>query len=302
MKKSAIIAAAIASLVAGSATADSTVYGAAHASVVSVDNTTTGVKNMQVQTNVSKIGFKGSEDLGNGMKAVWQMEMGYELTGGGQGMGAARNSFVGLAGDFGTAVIGNHDTPAKSAFYAAGNDHLGDSAIDLNGTLGFEEVRAANAIAYISPKFGDVSFAVAIVPGEGPGTAGAAGDGLTDGTSFGVMYAAGPIKAGLGIEDISDLGTGADNSLMNLGGSYTMDNLTVGLQYQTQTDGARDTTIYALAAAFNMHQLRQHHNSAKPPGHAPFVHGNRAANTADIWHHWGPGGTKVTRSDILRHF
>ncbi len=57
MKKSAIIAAAIASLVAGSATADSTVYGAAHASVVSVDNTTTGVKNMQVQTNVSKNWF-----------------------------------------------------------------------------------------------------------------------------------------------------------------------------------------------------------------------------------------------------
>jgi predicted porin len=253
MKKSAIIAAAIASLVAGTAAADATIYGAAHASIVSVDTKgATPVKNFQVQTNTSKLGFKGSEDLGNGMKAIWQMEMSYDLTDG-AGIGGARNSFVGMSGDFGTAVIGRHDTPAKMAFYAAGNDHMGDTVVDLNGTFKFEEQRASNAIAYISPAFGAVTVAVAVVPGEGAGTATTAGDGLTDGTSFGVMYAADGIKLGLGIEDIADLiPGGADNSLMNLGGSYTMDNLTVGLQYQTQKDGTVDTTIYALVAAFKM--------------------------------------------------
>jgi predicted porin len=251
MKKSAIIAAAIASLMAGSASADNTVYGAAHASIVSVDNTTTGVKNMQVQTNTSKLGFKGSEDLGNGMKAVYQMEMSYDLTDGG-GIGGARNSFVGLAGDFGTVVIGRHDTPAKSAFYAGGNDHIGDSVVDLNGTFGFREVRSNDVIAYLSPQMGDVKYAVAVVPGEGPGTAGAAGDGLTDGISLGVMYAAGGIKVGVGYEDTADLGTGADNNLINLGGSYTMDNMTFGLQYQGLTVGTTDTTIIALVGAFKM--------------------------------------------------
>jgi len=248
MKKSAIIAAAIASLVAGSATADNTVYGAAHASILNQD-IVGGAKNWAVVTNTSKLGFKGSEDLGNGMKATYQMEMSYDLTDG-AGIGGARNSYVGLAGDFGEVRLGRHDTPAKSAFYAGGNDHIGDSVVDLNGTFGFAEVRADDVIAYLSPAYGDVKYAVAVAPGEGNGTT--AGDGLTDAVSLGVMYAAGGIKVGVGYEDFADLGNGTDNSNMNLGGSYTMDNLTLGLQYQAQTAGTTDTTIFALVAAFKM--------------------------------------------------
>ena len=50
--------------------------------------------------------------------------------------------------------VGN-DTPAKIAFYATGNEVLGDSILDLNsGVAGvFTEVRANNAIAYVSPSF-----------------------------------------------------------------------------------------------------------------------------------------------------
>jgi predicted porin len=98
------------------------------------------------------------------MAAIWQMEMSYDLTEGG-GIGGARNSFAGLKGDFGTVLIGRHNTPDKGAFYAAGNDHLGDSVIDLNVSMGFQEDRASSTIAYMSPSYGAVKFAVAIVPG-----------------------------------------------------------------------------------------------------------------------------------------
>ena len=259
MKKSIVLAAAVASLMAGTVQADATIYGAAHASIDSNDVGlgTANVKNFTVANNTSKLGFKGSEDLGNGMKVVWQMEMAYDLTDG-AGIGGARNSYVGLAGDFGTVLIGRHDTPDKSAFYAAGNDHLGDTQIDLNRSMGFQEDRVNDAIAYISPALGDLKIAVAIIPGEGPGTAGAAGDGLTDGTSVGVMYKAGPIKAGLGIGDKADVTATGKDSVMNLGFSYNMDALTVGFQYQTQEDAATaaaatiDTTIFAVSAAYKM--------------------------------------------------
>ena len=259
MKKSIVLAAAVASLMAGAVQAESTVYGIAHASIVSSDVGfgVAAVKNILATDNSSRLGFKGNEDLGNGMKVVYQMEMAYDLVDGG-GIGATRNSFVGLAGDFGTVLVGRHDTPDKSAFYAAGNDHLGDSIVDLNGTYKFQEDRVNNAIAYISPALGDLKIAVALVPGEGNGLAGQPGDGLTDGTSVGVMYKAGPIKAGLGILDKADAAGVTEDSLMNIGGSYNMGDLTIGLQYQVDEDQAAagavatEETIFAVSAAYKM--------------------------------------------------
>jgi predicted porin len=255
MKKSTIIAASIASLlagVAGSAAAESTLYGAAHAAIQHQDvNGAGGKENWEVTNNTSKVGIKGSEDLGNGMKAIYQMEMAYDLTDGG-GVGGARNSFVGLSGDFGTALIGRHDTPDKMAFYAAGNDHLGDSVIDLNTTFGFKEDRVSNAIAYVLPAFGDLTVAVAIIPGEDATGNGAVGNGLADGRSIGVMYKAGAVKAGFGYHDKADVTGKSSDTVMNLGGSFTMDNLTVGLQYQALDTSKVDTKIYALVGAFKM--------------------------------------------------
>ncbi|MBC8211417.1 MAG: porin [Gammaproteobacteria bacterium] len=247
MKKSAIIAAAIASLMAGSAAADSTVYGIAHASLTSYDT----ADMWKVDSNGSRLGFKGSEDLGNGMKAIFQMEMAYDLTDGQGVTGAndgakhkpsARNSFVGLTGDFGTAVIGRHDTPAKAAFYAAGNEHLGDSIVDLNGSFGMNETRASNAIAYISNDMNGLSFAAAIVPGET-----ATDNGLADSTSVGVMYKSGAIKFGLGVDSFA-----SDDTMTTVGGSYNMDDLTVGVQYSSEENAGVDSTALAIVGKFAM--------------------------------------------------
>lgn len=250
MKKSAILASAIALLLSGAAAAEATVYGIAKVEMTNNDL----ADNWTVSNPGSRLGFKGSEDLGNGMKAVFQYEMVYDLSDGG-GIGGARNSYVGLNGDFGTVLMGRHDTPNKSAFYAAGNDHLGDTSADLNSTYGFREIRASNVAAYVSNNMDGLKFAVAIAPGEGTGTAPSAGNGITDGTSVGVMYKSGPLKVGVGIDSLGDTqATGSDFDIMNLGGSYNMDNITVGLQYQTTDLGsaATDETIIALSAKFAM--------------------------------------------------
>lgn len=118
-----IIALAIASaLTAPAAFADTsnvTVYGLLNADFEQVksSNVGAGVSNSlnRVSTNATRLGLKGTEDLGEGLKAIWQMEIQADLNGNGaNGFGnGTRNSNVGLQGDFGTAFLGIWDTPYK---------------------------------------------------------------------------------------------------------------------------------------------------------------------------------------------
>ena len=57
----------------------------------------------------SRLGFKGTEDLGNGMKAGFVLEQGFNLDTGTLGQGGrvfGRQSFVSLSGGFGTVALG----------------------------------------------------------------------------------------------------------------------------------------------------------------------------------------------------
>lgn len=64
----------------------------------------------RIRTKISDfgsfIGFKGSEDLGEGLKAVWQLEQDVSVAGGGATQWGNRESFIGLAGEFGTLRAG----------------------------------------------------------------------------------------------------------------------------------------------------------------------------------------------------
>ena len=137
MNKKLLASAVIAAVAASPAAfAESTVYGKMHTSVDAIDYDN-GRDNREVNNRSSRLGFKGSEDLGNGLKAIYQIEFGIRSDGGqeqvtGDGHTSLRNTFVGLASDWGTFLVGRHDTPMKMAFYASGNERLGDSAIDLN--------------------------------------------------------------------------------------------------------------------------------------------------------------------------
>jgi predicted porin len=240
-----LIAVAIAAAVAAPAAfaGDTTMYGKAHVSINNVDSAAGDA--WTVTSNSSRLGVKGAEDLGNGLKAIFQYETTVNITDGGAAggtFGSARNAFLGLAGDFGTFVVGRHDTPAKVAFYAAGNERLGDSIIDLNSHFGFDELRTDNAIAYISPSFSGFTVAAAIVPGEGTTTvASGVADGLADAFSLGAMYSGGGLKAGVGYTDGEDLTGLSDATLLNVGASYTMDAFSLGAQWQTVEVGLAGT-------------------------------------------------------------
>jgi predicted porin len=257
-----LIAVAIAAAVAAPAAManDTTLYGKVHMSINNSD--TAAGDQWNVSSHSSRLGVKGSEDLGNGMKAIFQYEMSYNGTDSATAIGSARNSYIGLAGDFGQVRVGRHDTPAKVAFYAAGNERLADSIIDLNGHFGFDELRTSNAIAYISPSFSGFSVAAAIVPGERAaagtttitlgigaatttitGVAVPAADSLADAYSLGLMYSGGGLKAGLGYTNGEDLTGLSDATLLNIGASYTMDAYSIGAQWQNVEVGVPGASI-----------------------------------------------------------
>ena len=271
MNKKLIAAAITAAVVAAPAAfAESVVYGKFHTSIDKVDFED-GTDNYQVNSRASRLGFKGSEDLGNGLKAIYQAEFSVQTDGndggvgqdGGDGWGGQRNTFIGLAGDWGTFLVGRHDTPAKVAFYAAGNERLGDSVIDLNrgntinasnGRQGigvFSEYRADNAIAYVSPSFGGFTVAAAAVPGE-DGNGGAEDDGLADHWSVGAMFNSNGLKASVGYQstEVADV----EQEVFQVGASMTMNAFSIGAQYEdTQNYGQvddQDYTAWALTGKF----------------------------------------------------
>jgi predicted porin len=167
MKKN-IIALAIASAIAAPvAFADApTVYGQGY---LSIDNLTD--KGTSLNSHSSRIGIKGSEDLGNGLKAVYKMEFGVNMTETDSGL-SGRNAYVGLAGGFGTVLMGRHDTPfkmiqGKDLFNDATKKGYGDNKPMAGGLgIGGGEVRAEKVVAYVSPSFGGVKIIAAGVSGN----------------------------------------------------------------------------------------------------------------------------------------
>jgi predicted porin len=201
--------------------ADATVYGVIDQAYNSTKITAAGATSKQTGFgavwNGSLIGFKGSEDLGSGMKAFFQQEIGLstdseDRTGalvagpntiGGTATGPLngltnRNSFVGLSGGFGAVQIGRQYNFAF--LYAIANDPLGFSgvggyAVGFGGPGGAN--RTSNMLAYTAPTLAPgLGIQVGKAFGETVTTA-AAPTKTGDSTSYGVSYAAGALYAGI---------------------------------------------------------------------------------------------------------
>ena len=116
---------------------DITIYGKFHTSwdYVDTNNAAAGADDNDDNTAVfrnSRLGFKGSEDLGNGLKGIWQIETELDTIDNEVQM---RNTFVGLQGDnWGKIFFGKHDTPYKMA--TAKLDIFSDTIADYNNIIG----------------------------------------------------------------------------------------------------------------------------------------------------------------------
>ena len=161
MKRSLFLA-AVATLAGTSALAQSsvTIYGRLNTSVERQKDGDTTIT--ALQNNASRIGFKGSEDLGGGLKASFLIEHGFNVDTGAASGGAAgfwgRESWVALEGNFGRVRLGNMGPTAAyfaTADYISMHNHDTGTSSDAF-YLYPGDVR--NTIAYNSPSFSGVTF------------------------------------------------------------------------------------------------------------------------------------------------
>jgi predicted porin len=108
----------------------------------------------------SRLGIRGEEGLGNGLKAIFNAEWGFVADEGGGPIGA-RWAYVGLAGKFGQVLLGRNRSP--SDLYLGGSSAWGINGFEpinqFRGKMGIiGGDRWDNSVAYHSPNFSGLDF------------------------------------------------------------------------------------------------------------------------------------------------
>lgn len=198
MKKSLIALAAVAASGAAMAQSSVTLYGVVDTSVgyVKGSESVSGLLDNGVST--SRLGFRGVEDLGNGLKAEFVLEGEVSPDDGGSSFDFKRQSTVGLAGEFGQVRLGR----ALTASYNAVSRYDVFGTNGLGSTLAWKEGyqnRSSNMISYISPKF--AGFGVGIDYGFGEKKENREGRYV----GIGATYDNGPLSIGLGYDQSNNV-------------------------------------------------------------------------------------------------
>jgi len=220
MKKTLVAVAAMAAVTG--AMADATIYGAIDQTYNTAKTTVGGVVTNSktgfgaYQDGQSLLGVKGSEDLGNGMKASYLYEFGLQTET--TAAPTNRQSFVGLSGGFGSIRIGKQYSQAfnNSAAADPGGATGAPGALYLIAMTGYDgtehPLRQDRGIQYDLPSF---------VPGMNItltkvlGNANSAATNSTsntetngvktgDGTGFAISYASGPFYAGYTMDSVNN--------------------------------------------------------------------------------------------------
>ncbi|MYM33289.1 porin [Duganella sp. FT94W] len=117
----------------------------------------------------SRLGFRGREDLGGELAAVWVIENGFNADTGTIGQGGVlfgRQAYAGLSGRFGAVTLGRQYTPYYRTLRDVGDPFAAVSLAGRAGNLMALNTRADNLVQYISPAIGGVRADVAYGAGE----------------------------------------------------------------------------------------------------------------------------------------
>ncbi len=253
---------AVAGTTAAMAQSSVTLYGRVNTTVEHQKNGT-AVANATVNglfNNSSRFGFKGTEDLGGGLKAGFQLESGFASDTGagtgwpglpntGTGINFGRQSEVNLSGGFGMVRLGNF-TPESyyaTADYVGLHNHDTGSSSDAlyQDPVWFNGLGTKNKVGYRSPSFGGLTFDAAVNLHEK-----AAGTNNKNGYDLAANYNVGALALGAGYSQVDD------DKQLGLRALYTVGQFTVGGYYQRNDEtllGTRNNFrlagMYALGAS-----------------------------------------------------
>ena len=270
MQKNHLLLALLATVGATSVMAQSsvTLYGRVNTSVERQkdgDVTTTGMLN-----NASRIGFKGVEDLGGGLKAGFVLESGFDSSNGagtgwpglpsGTGINFGRQSEVNLSGGFGMVRLGNfvpESYYATADFVSMHNHDTGSSSDALYyDPVWFGGLGTKNKVGYRSPSLGGLVIDAAVNLHEK-----AAGTNEKNGFDLAANYNLGALALGAGYSYVNS------NYQLGLRAAYTFGQFTVGGYYQRNKDdnqwvsgGAGTRDNFRLSGMYTMGASEFHVN------------------------------------------
>ncbi|MDH0365068.1 porin [Comamonas aquatica] len=281
------------------------VYGRINTTVESqkTGDTSTSVMN----SNSSYLGFRGTEDLGNGLKAGFQLEGNFSSDDGsgaggpGTGFDFKRHSEVNLSGSFGTVRLGNFYVGSylATADYISMHNHDTGTSADALYAYVFP---SGNQISYRSPDFGGVTAEFNYGFGEKgqrtdatktaaylPGTS-LFGEGEHKGAFDAALnYNNGPLGLGFGYTqaktNLTNLSAGDQLKEQQLGlrASYAINSLTLGAYYQYYKADADvvDTKrhAYRLAAMYTLGASEFHANVGRAQSYKGDLDGSKTSAT-----------------------
>jgi predicted porin len=190
-----------------------TLYGRVYVTFESVEASGTGAlpRRNRVSDEASLLGVRGTEDLGGGLKAFFQLETRFKPDQNDTTF-ADRNSGVGLMGNWGSLLLGRWDTPYKVTVDAV--DPFGDLTIGgitaaLNGSgvrgqQGQFDRREINNVQYWSPTWAGVQVRLSYMANEGKT---ATLNPRSNGAS--VTWTGGPAYIGYAYHEFKDIAFGA---------------------------------------------------------------------------------------------
>ena len=261
MKKLITVAVAAAILPVSVMASGPVLYGKIHMSVAQIDNDAqagaTEYKSLNLASNSSRIGVKGSEDLGNGITVGYLMEWSVGMDGG-PDLGA-RNRGITISGGMGTILLGRWDTPMKSLGRAV--DLFGDRTGDIRQLTRYGtqiDNRQDNVIAYLTPNMAGFNAAFAYVTDVGAviGRDGTGDDTDLDALSATIAYTNGPAYVGIGYTKVMALeALGAvEEADFRIAGSYKIGAMKIVAGYTKTNDGGgaadNDFSVWQVGGAY----------------------------------------------------
>ena len=182
------------------------------------------------------LGVRGQEDLGGGLKAIFNFEQGIDIESGAGGTWN-RAASVGIGGGFGEVSMGRMTTPQNRTMgvfdlngSANNTSALRNLGLEADGNLGGS--RANSQLMYTSPKLGGFQARAAVVMKEDKGSAPAAGTADARKTSYqlAASYQSGPLSLGAAVQ--SKMAEGAANRTgYSLGARYNFSTFALSALY-----------------------------------------------------------------------
>ena len=243
MKKSLVALAVLAASGAAMAQSSVTLFGIVDAGYAVGNGNGTGSSNKtQLRNsgyNSSRLGFRGVEDLGGGMKAGFHLEGALSNDDGTPGgFNFQRRSVVTLSGSMGEVILGRDYTPqfwSETVYDPFGTNGVGTNiAFNKGGATG---VRSNNGIGYKSPSMGGLALWAQTWMGENASTAAAK---VGDGSGFRITFDQGKFSAAFADSSLTT-GVGTTNKTSNIAGSYDLGVAKLMAQSNTtKITGAKD--------------------------------------------------------------